>query len=86
MPSELPVDPSGGVAYPAVIGGLFWRRHCPALSPEFCFRRSSVRKIDDLVRYAAASRRRVGRFLGAAAMILGLAVAAVANWFRTDPK
>jgi len=66
-----------------------WRPVCAgiaALSPELCFRRLGP-KIDDLVRYAAAARRRCGAsprrrrddFSDSPWL-------AVANWFRTDPK
>jgi hypothetical protein len=68
----------------ALIGGLFGAG-IAALSPEFVSGLFGP-KIENIVRYAAAVGAVWGVFVGAAAMVFGLAVAAAANWFRPRPK
>jgi hypothetical protein len=68
----------------AAIGGLF-AAGIATLSPEFVAGLFSP-KIDSVVRYAAAVGAIWGVFIGAGAMAVALAVAAIANWFRPSPK
>ena len=68
----------------AVVGGLFGAG-IAALSPEFVSTLFNP-KTDSLVRYAAAVGAIRGVFIGAAAMVFGLAVAAIASWFRAGPR
>jgi hypothetical protein len=68
----------------SVVGGLFGAG-IAFLSPEFVSGLFSP-KAESLIRYAAAVGAVWGIFIGAGAMVFGLAVAAVANWFRPGPK
>ncbi|MFZ1933385.1 MAG: hypothetical protein WCB27_24355 [Thermoguttaceae bacterium] len=68
----------------AVVGGLFGAG-IAALSPELVSNLFGP-KTGSLVRYAAAVGAIWGVFIGAGAMVFGLAVAAIANWFRSHCK
>ena len=74
----------GAALLSALLGGLFGAG-IAALSPELVSGLFSP-KTDSIVRYAAAVGAIWGVFIGAGAMVFGLAVAAVANWFRPGPK
>ncbi len=64
----------------AVIGGLF-AAGIAALSPELVSNLFGP-NTDNLMRYAAALGAIWGVFIGTAAMLAGLAIAAIVNWFR----
>jgi hypothetical protein len=68
----------------AVVGSLFGAG-IAALSPELISNLFGP-NTGSLVRYAAAVGAIWGVFIGTAAMLAGLAIAAIVNWFRPRVK